>query len=162
MSHVCCITHTINLVEQVCICFVFGCTCLTHWKAFLAPFKALKHQKWNANCASAADDVVLEYAYESGDADTVEKVNELLEDLHVDNNDNNEMARRTLILRWLRKSLPRWKRWTVRWQLELGGMMKREHQDAMFMLSRVCKFSICMAWVAWLTFLEATGLAKCV
>ena len=34
MSRVRCIAHIVNLVEQVCVCFVFGWACLTYWKAF--------------------------------------------------------------------------------------------------------------------------------
>ena len=93
MSRVRCITHIINLVEQVC--FVFGCAytdCLMSSKAFLAPFKALKHRKCNTDHACAADDES-QYAYETGDAEIARKVNASLEDLHVDDDNNNKMAR---------------------------------------------------------------------
>ena len=66
--------------------------CLMSLKAFLAPFKVPKHWKHNTDRACAADDEESQYAYETGDTDIARKVNALLEGLHVDDNDNDEMA----------------------------------------------------------------------
>ena len=117
--------------------------CLTYWKAFLAPFKAPRHLKRNANHACAAEDVASQYAYETGDADIAKKVNASLEDLHVDDNDNNEMAQEDVDLEVIEEEAAEVKEMESQMALEFGGMMNREHEDTMFMLSKVCLVS---AW----------------
>src|SRR6266481_2985700 len=59
MSHVCCVAHIINLIEQVCLLL----TCIPGLsnillQAFLVPFKAPRHQNATAKGASTAGDVV--------------------------------------------------------------------------------------------------------
>ena len=138
MSHVLCIVHIVNLVEQVCVCFVFGCACLTYWKAFLVPFRATKHQKQNSNHASAADDVVSEYAYKSGDTDIVKKANALLEDLHMDDDDNDEMAWEDIDLEVIEEESAEVEEMESQTALELGASRCHIH-------AQQGKFGLCMA-----------------
>ena len=145
MSHVHCITHIINLVEQI-VYFVFGCAymiCLTSSKAFLAPFKAPKHWKCNTNHACVADDEVSQYAYETGDADIANKVNASLEDLHVDDNDNDEMAQEDTDLEVVEEEAAKVVEMESQTALELGGITNRECEAGMSMLSKV---SLASAW----------------
>ena len=102
--------------------------CLMSSKAFLAPFKALKHRKHNTNCACAADDKVSQYAYETRDTDIAKKVNALLEDLHVDDNDDGEMAWEDIDLEVVEEEAAEVDEMESQMALELGGMMNREHE----------------------------------
>ena len=117
--------------------------CLTSSKAFLAPFKAPKHRKRNADRACAADDEESQYAYETGDADIARKVNASLEDLHVDDDDDDEMAREDIDLEVVEEEAAEVDEMESQTALELGGMMNRECEDTMFMLSKVSSAS---AW----------------
>ena len=117
--------------------------CLTSLKAFLAPFKALKHWKCNTDHACVADDEASQYAYETGDTDIARKANASLEDLHVDDDDNDKMAREDVDLEVVEEEAAEVDKMESQTALELGGMMNREREDAMFMLSKV---SLASAW----------------
>ena len=117
--------------------------CLTYRKAFLAPFKAPRPWNQNTNCACAADDVASWYAYETGDADILERVNASLEDLHVDDDDNDEMAQEDVDLEVIKGEAAEVDEMESHTVLELGGMMNREREDTIFMLSKV---SLASAW----------------
>ena len=97
--------------------------CLMSLKAFLAPFKSPKHQKCNTDHGCAADDEASQYAYETGEADTARKVNALLEDLHVDDDDNNEMAWEDIDLEVVEEEAAEVDKMESQMVLELGGMM---------------------------------------
>ena len=105
--------------------------CLMSSKALLAPFKALKHQKCNTDRACVADDEESQYAYETGDADIARKVNALLEDLHVDDDDDDEMAQENIDLEVVEEEAAEVDEMESHMVLELGGMTNREREDAM-------------------------------
>ena len=109
----------------------------------VAPFKAPRPWNQNTNCACAADHVASWYAYETGDADIVKRVNALLEDLHVDDDNNDEMAQEDVDLEVIEGEAAEVEEMESQTVLELGGMMNRECKDAMFMLSKV---SLASAW----------------
>src|SRR6266481_7031819 len=95
-SHMHCVAHIVNLVEQVCLLL----TCIPGLsdillQAFLVPFKAPRHQ--NTKGASTAGDVVSHHGYETDDPGVVEKVNGHLEELH---QDDDEVLHLTPPLKW--------------------------------------------------------------
>ena len=94
-----------------------------------------------------ADDEESQYAYETGDAEIARKVNASLEDLHVDDDDDDEMAREDVDLEVVEEEVEEEAAEVDEMEsqtaLELGGMMNREREDTMFMLSKV---SLASAW----------------
>ena len=90
-----------------------------------------------------ADNEESQYAYETGDAEIARKVNASLEDLHVDDDNNNEMALEGIDLEVVEEEAAEVDEMESQTALELGGMMNREREDTMFMLSKVSSAS---AW----------------
>ncbi len=135
MSHVHCVAHIINLVKQVCLLLmrIPGLSDIL-LQAFLVPFKAPRCQ--NAKGAGTAGDVVSHYGYETDDPEVAEKVNGHLEELHQDDDEEDEAAKHDLNPNGLQEAASEVKEVEGEMAEELGHMSPREHQDAMFMLTK--------------------------
>ena len=70
-------------------------------------------------------------------------MNASLEDLHVDDDNNNKMAWEDIDLEVVEEEAAEVDEMESQTVLELGGMMNRECEDAMFILSKV---SLASAW----------------
>src|SRR6266481_5812288 len=144
-----CVTHIINLVEQVCLLLMHipGLSDIL-LQAFLVPFKAPRCQ--NAKHAGTAGDVVSHYGYETDDPEVAEKVNGHLEELHQDDDEEDEAAEHELNPDGLREAASEVEEIEGEMAEELGCMSPREHQDAMFMLTKVSLHLHCVSHATYL------------